>query len=73
MGEKIKIQIDNYVAQLEQEKITADVDLKLQNSLERAVMEKGVNIVIGFRFVTEYEVKTTGLRERNYHKMRKCC
>lgn len=51
---------DNYIAQLEQEKVTADVDLKLQNSFERAVMEKGVNIVIGLRFVTEHEVKTTG-------------
>ena len=50
----------NYIAQLEQEKVAADVDLKLQNSFERAVMERGVNIVIGLRFVTEHEVKTTG-------------
>lgn len=58
-GEKNK-DTDNYLAQLEQEKITADVDLTLQKSFERAVMEKGVNIITGFRFVTEYEVKNTG-------------
>ncbi|MGR3304360.1 MAG: CHASE2 domain-containing protein [Candidatus Scalindua sp.] len=52
--------VDDYITMLEQEKAIADVDLRLQKSFERAVMEKGVNIVIGFRFVTEYEVKTTG-------------
>ncbi len=58
-GERNKVK-DNYMAQLEQEKITADIDSKLQKSFERAVMEKGVNIIVGFRFVTEYEVNTTG-------------
>ncbi len=52
--------VNDYVTLLEQEKIIADVDLKLQNSFERAVMERGVNIVIGLRFVTEYEVENTG-------------
>ncbi|ODS34459.1 MAG: putative adenylate/guanylate cyclase [Candidatus Scalindua rubra] len=55
-----KTGLDQYATLLEQEKIIADADQELQNSFERAVMERGVNIVIGFRFVSEYEVKTTG-------------
>ena len=49
-----------YSGLLDLEKESADADMKLQGAFERAVMEKGVNIVIGYRFVSEHEVKNTG-------------
>jgi len=50
---------DKYTALIGEEIDAANEDQKLQNSLKRAVMEKGVNIVLGFRFVNEYEQKDT--------------
>lgn len=55
---------DDYVAVIEKEKSAANEDRKLESSFERAVMEKGVNIVVGYRFVDEYEVETTGFSGR---------
>ncbi len=55
---------DDFIEAIEKEKSAANDDQKLQNSFQRAVMEQGVNIVIGFRFVDEYEAKTTGFPGR---------
>ncbi len=50
---------DKYIKLIEEEEAVANEDQKLQNSFERAVTEKDLNIVIGFRFADEYEMEKT--------------